>query len=166
MLMTSTKEKQMNLYYFNMPPYGILRLVTDRPLEINENGIIHTTFGGRPIQIPAMYCFYFEGKMCLDTAPKEIATLVEKGTDRLEDVVFFFSGFHKFVAPHLLSLNAEEKTNFRDSLYSFNQTSEYVEHPAYCDLLMIYLDFSSKLDIKGLDFNVKQFFTAIRKGKN
>ena len=103
----------MHLYYFNLPNKSVLRLVSEKPLEIDENRFIHTTFGGKPLTIPTEVCFYFDGAMCLTTAPKEISSIVDKATDRLDDVVLFFSGFQKFVAPFLSFLSAQEKANFR-----------------------------------------------------
>lgn len=165
--MCKTKENKMHLYYFNLGEKGTLRVVTESPLEVNDQGYIQVNINieGHSLNmpVPAEVCFYFDGTMCLYSAPKEITDIVEKAIDTLDGVVLFMSGFQKFVAPILLTLSASEKTKFRDALYSLNSYSSFFEEKEYSNLLAMYLEHLSKVDVIGNDFEITTFFSAIRK---
>jgi hypothetical protein len=159
----------MHLYYFTLEKKGILRLVSELPLEVNDQGYIQVDINieGHSLNmpVPSEMCFYFDGAMCLYSAPKEITDIVEKAIDTLDDVVLFMSGFQKFVAPILLGLEAKEKVKFRDALYTLNSYAPFCDEIAYCHIMVMYLEHLSKLDVIGNNFEVKSFFTAIRKDK-
>jgi hypothetical protein len=134
---------------------------------VNDQGYIQLDINieGHSINmpVPSEVCFYFDGAMCLYSAPQEIVSLVEKATDTLDSVVLFMSGFQKFVAPLLLELTSKEKILFRDALYSLNTYTSFSEEIQYCHIMIMYLEYLSKLDAIGTEFNPKSFFTAIRK---
>jgi hypothetical protein len=155
----------MHLYYFKVPMNEtLIRIVSDEPIEVNDLGIMNLTIQGENLLMPASWCFYNDGTMCLYTAPKEYVELMDKATDTLDSVVVFFSGFQKFVAPVLKFLTGSEKAMFRDALYSLNSYNEYNENVAYHHALALYLENESHLNFIGEKFNPVTFFKAIRKG--
>jgi len=157
----------MHLYYFNVEKKSILRVVSELPLEVNDEGYIHLDIKidehSINMNVPADLCFYFDGAMCLYSAPKEIVSIVEKATDTLDGAVLFMSGFQKFVAPILIGLRASEKVKFRDALYTLNSYASFCDEIAYCHIMIMYLEHLSNLDVIGDIFNPKPFFDSIRK---
>jgi len=158
----------MHLYYFNVEKKGILRVVSELPLEVNDQGCIQLDINIKGhsfnMLVPSEVCFYFDGAMCLYSAPKEFATAIEKATDTLDAVVLFMSGFQKFIAPFLLELTASEKVKFRDALYSLNTYQTFSEEPEYSHIMVLYFDYLCNLKTIGNDFEPKRFFNSIRKG--
>jgi len=158
----------MHLYYFNLEKKGILRVFSELPLEVNDQNYIQLDIDieGHSLNmpVPSELCFYFDGAMCLYSAPKEFATAIEKATDTLDDVVLFMSGFQKFIAPFLLELTASEKVNFRDALYGLNTYQTFSDDPIYSHIMVMYFEYLSKSQVIGNDFDPKRFFNSIRKG--
>ncbi len=164
------KGNKMHLYYFNLGEKGTLRVVTESPLQVSDENYIYLDIDieGHALKtkVPSEMCFYFDGAMCLYTAPKEIVALVDKATDTLDDVALFMSGFQKFLAPILGGLSAEEKVKFRNALYSLNTYQEFSEDTIYTHFMVTYLEIISDIQVIGNDFDPKLFLNAIRKGKN
>lgn len=160
----------MHLYYFNLGKKGSLRVVTETPLQVSDENYIYLdiNIGDHALKtkVPSEMCFYFDGAMCLYSAPKEIVALIDKATDTLDDVALFMSGFQKFLAPILGILSAEEKVKFKDALYSLNTYQDFSEETIYSHFMVSYLEIISDIQVSGNDFDPKLFLNAIRKGKN
>jgi len=153
----------MHLYYFNLQPSGIVKYVSDKPLEVIDDHIT-ILLNGKEVKMPSKVCFYYDGSMCLYASPQEVASLMDESTSSLDNIVKFFSGFQKFVAPLFLQLSGKEKDIFTKSFLSFNYY-HFPDNPEFCHILMFYIEYKTEMLTISENFDPQPFFKAIRKEK-